>query len=221
MAQIGEIIYNIKNKAGAGEHSNDLILGNRQIEYNLNTLRATSATYNLSGSLSIEGFLQNIPVADLTPSKDYLSSVGIVYKTTGLPTLITAKGFGRLLSMVGSKNSIIKYQKSTPEMCEMDLLRPYVTGVYFMVDDDMYVVSKNRVPLKSVSIRGVFANPRNVLRYNNHPGAEGLEWEYPVPQNFVPKLYQDYINTEFKLDNTTPTDTVTDGEEIKQVSRAQ
>lgn len=213
MALLEEIVYNIKNKAGGGEHSKDLVLGNRQIEFNLNTLRATSAVYNLSGRLSIEGFLQALPVVPLTPTKDYISQLATVYKAEGLPVVVTATGFGRLFSFVGTKNTAIKMQKSTPELFEMDLNRPYVSGVYFTVDSELYIAVKNQEPLSAIHIRAVFADPRAVLKFNNDPKAETLEWEYPIPQNFVTKLYDDYMNSEFRYNKMLPPDTVNDGEE--------
>lgn len=217
MAKIGEIIYNIKSLRDGGEFSKDHKLGNRQLEYIIDIIRAKIATYTEMGKLSLEGYLQELKNVPLTKSADFssLDENVIVFETTTLPDLITADGFGKLFDFVGTRNAYLGFQKTTPQYFNLDLSRTLTHTVYFTQGEKLYIATTKYHNLRSAFIRGVFASPRKVLEFNNDTNATNMEWQYPTPQNFVQQLNSELVQSELQWLNMLPPDDKNDGRDKK------
>lgn len=217
MATIGEVIYNIKSLRDGGEFSKDHKLGNRQLEFIVDTVRAKIAAYSEMGKLSIEGYLQELEGAKLISTNDFRTHTRgvVIMEVANIPDVITADGFGKLFNFVGTRDDFQGFQKTTPAYFSMDLTQPLVHSVYFTANDKLYVATKRHFALREVYVRAVFASPRKVLEFNNDTNANNFEWRYPTPQNFVQQLNAELVKNELMWMNMLPPDDKNDGRDKK------
>ncbi len=108
-------------------------------------------------------------------------------------------------------------QSSSLHTYNLDVENKYVAGVYFVVDNYLYLALKDRTAVKEVYVRGVFADPREVIAANEGENLMlGYDWEYPMPTAMLSQVNSLIISNEYRWLNMLPPDILNDGKDNKQ-----
>ena len=218
MATLNEIIYNIKNLRGGGTETDDSKLTRRQLEFIINHFRAELATQRTNQGKSLEGFIQDLTGEKFIPTKDFRAvgtDVSILKSATTIPIPVVGYS-GFVIPFVGLRDEYYGYQKSTVRTFNLELEHPFIQNTYFVVNNYMYIATKNRSTQREVFIRGVFADPREALRGEGDINLEfGFDWNYPIPEGTISQLNSLIINNEYRWMNMLPADQLNNGRDDK------
>jgi len=205
MATIKEIIYDIKNIVRGGIQSDDEILSDRQIEFQINSLRAqyirqdvnkrrsisdnikqlihcldveqvSGDTCGLSADLKIMRSKQQIPNPIETSHEDLITSIG--------PTGILSIGFHMIPY---NRAPWARNNKYTKRMT-----------FAFLLDNFVYVFGPETEYLKTIKVEGVFQNPREISSYmdaHNNPSYNPDNDEYPLSISMLDLIKQQMLAT--------------------------
>ena len=220
MAMLSQILHNILNLKGGGEESDDSKITKRQLEFILNHFRAQVASQRTVANKALDGFYQELESVKVESTKDYRAynrDVIILKSKTQIPSPITAHANGFVLQFVGFRDDIMSLQTSSLHTYNIDVENKYVTGVYFVVDNYLYLALKDRVTVREVFERGVFADPREVISANKGEDLFlGYDWEYPMPAAMLSQVNALIINNEYRWLNMLPADILNDGKDNRQ-----
>ena len=220
MATLGQILYNILNIKGGGTVSDDSKITKRQLEFIVNHFRAELASQRTNQSKSLDGFYQELTNVKLVSTRDfkaYNKDVIILKSVERLPFPVTCHENGFVLQYVGLRDDVIGFQSSSVHTYNLDIENKYVSRVYFIVDNYLYVALKYNTAIREVFVRGVFADPREVIQL--HTGENllmGYDWEYPIPAAMLSQLNGMVINNEYRWMNMLPPDILNNGRDDKQ-----
>ena len=220
MATLAQIIHNILNIRGGGGESDDSKITKRQLEFIVNHFRAQVASQRTAADKALDGFYQELNSVKLESTRDYRAyntDVVILKSKTQIPSPITAHANGYVLQFVGFRDDIMSLQSSSLHTYNLDVENKYVAGVYFVVDNYLYLALKDRTAVKEVYVRGVFADPREVIAANEGENLMlGYDWEYPMPAAMLSQVNSLIINNEYRWLNMLPPDILNDGKDNKQ-----
>ena len=217
MATIKEIVYDIKNIVRGGIQSDDEILSDRQIEFQINSLRAqyirqdvnkrrsisanvkqlihcldveqvSGDTCGLSADLKIMRSKQQIPNPIETSHEDLITSIG--------PTGILSIGFHMIPYNRAPWAGSNKYTKQMT--CA------------FLLDSFIYVVGPEAELLEKIKVEGVWQDPRDIENYlkdNGAPSYDGETEEYPISTSMLDLIKQQMLASNMQPFIQTPSDT--------------
>lgn len=217
MSKLSEIVYNIKNLSGRGEHTDDQKLGDRQLEFIVDHFRAEIASQRANNNKSIDGFYQELTDLKLVTTKEfkpYNLDVTILKSMTQLPSLVTSHDVGFIIQFVGLRDEFMGFQQSSVHTYNIDLESPYVQSVYFIVGGYLYIATKVSTFIREILVRGIFSNPRDVVELSSDFNIlSGLDWDYPIPGNLIGSLNNMILNNEYKWMHILKPDNINDSKD--------
>ena len=219
MSKLSEIVYNIKNLSGRGEHTDDQKLGDRQLEFIVDHFRAEIASQRANNNKSIDGFYQELTDLKLVATKEfkpYNLDVTILKSKTQLPSLVTSHDVGFIIQFVGLRDEFMGFQQSSVHTYNIDLESPYVQSVYFIVGGYLYIATKVNTFIREILVRGIFSNPRDVVELSSDFNIfNGLDWDYPIPGNLIGSLNNMILNNEYKWMHILKPDNINDSKDAE------
>ena len=219
MSKLSEIVYNIKNLSGRGEHTDDQKLGDRQLEFIVDHFRAEIASQRANNNKSIDGFYQELTDLKLVTTKEfkpYNLDVTILKSNTQLPSLVTSHDVGFIIQFVGLRDEFMGFQQSSVHTYNIDLESPYVQSVYFIVGGYLYIATKVSTFIREILVRGIFSNPRDVVELSSDFNIlSGLDWDYPIPGNLIGSLNNMILNNEYKWMHILKPDNINDSKDAE------
>ena len=219
MSKLSEIVYNIKNLQNKGTHTDDVKLGDRQLEFIINHFRAELAAQRYNTNKSLEGFYQELVDVKLESTKDfrpYRDTVGILKSKIQLPSFATSHLNGNIVNYVGPRDEFLGFQQSSVNYFNLDLENPFILNTFFTVNNYLYVATKEFRTIREVFVRGVISNPRKGIEFNSSSKLMGLDWEYPIPEGLIGQLNNMIINNEYRWMSIVPSDLLNDGKDAEQ-----
>jgi len=216
MATIKEIIYDIKNIIRGGLQSDDEIISDRQVEFQINSLRAqfirqdvnkrrsisdnikqvihalevepvSGTTCGLSSDLVIVRSKEKIPNAIETSHQDLITAVG--------PTGILAVNFHMIPYNRAPWAGTNKYTKKMT--CA------------FILDSFVYIIGPEAERLKKIKVEGVWQDPRDIEVYTKDDGTSSYNAEteeYPLSTSMLDLIKQSMLATNMQPLVQMPTD---------------
>ena len=219
MSKLSEIVYNIKNLSGRGEHTDDQKLGDRQLEFIVDHFRAEIASQRANNNKSIDGFYQELTDLKLVTTKEfkpYNLDVTILKSMAQLPSLVTSHDVGFIIQFVGLRDEFMGFQQSSVHTYNIDLESPYVQSVYFIVGGYLYIATKVSTFIREILVRGIFSNPRDVVELSSDFNIlSGLDWDYPIPGNLIGSLNNMILNNEYKWMHILKPDNINDSKDAE------
>ena len=220
MAMLSQILHNILNLRGGGEEADDSKITKRQLEFIVNHFRAQVASQRTVANKALDGFYQELNSVKVESTKDfraYNTDVIVLKSKEQIPSPVTAHSNGFVLQFVGFRDDIMSLQNSSLHTYNLDIENKYVSGVYFIVNNYLYLALKDRTAVREVYVRGVFADPRKVIYANTGEDLLlGYDWEYPMPEAMLSQVNALVINNEYRWLNMLPPDILNDGKDNKQ-----
>ena len=219
MSRLSEIIYNIKNLQNKGTHTDDVKLGDRQLEFIINHFRAELAAQRYNTNKSLEGFYQELIDVKLEATKDfraYNPDVVLLKSKNSMPSFSTSHFKGGIVNFIGSRDGFMGFQQSEVHCFNIDLENPFVQNTYFIVGNSLYIATKEYKTMREVFARGVLSNPRKAIEFNSGEDLLGLDWEYPIPEGLIGQLNNMIINNEYRWMSIIPSDLINDGKDAEQ-----
>jgi len=216
MATIKEIVYDIKNLIRGGQQSDDEMISDRQIEFQVNSLRAQFIRQDInkrrSVSDNIKQMIHCLDVHQVNGSTCGLDSKLVIMRSkeqipnaieTSHNDLITSIGPTGILS---TNFHVIPYNRA-----------PWVgTNKYtklmtfaFMLDNFIYVTGPDSELLEKVKLEGVFQNPREISNFTNSDGEMSYDPEnhdYPLSTSMLDLIKQSMLATNMQSFVQTLTD---------------
>ena len=216
MATLKEIVYDIKNIIRGGIQSDDEIISDRQIEFQIHSLRAqfirqdvnkrrsisdnikqiihclevepvSGTTCGLSNDLVIVRSKKKIPNAIETSHQDLITAIG--------PTGILAVNFHMIpynrAPWVGSN----KYTKKMT--CA------------FLLDSFVYIIGPEAERLQKIKVEGVWQNPKDIEAYKKDDQTlsyDSEHEEYPLSTSMLDLIKQSMLATNMQPLVQMPTD---------------
>jgi hypothetical protein len=199
---LGEIIYNAKNLLNKGQSTDDFNLSDRQWSFIVNYYRAKLVKQQLQKGKLSDKFKQRT-VIDYNPTTgafDLPSDViedGITYVGT----------HERQFTQVSfNARPFRKYAKVTSNWPR-----------WYRAPKAIRLDNENSRVVKKLRVEGVFENPKLVAECDN-PKC-GLDFEYPLPLNYVDTIVKLIAETELRVLTSIPGDTQNDG--LNQLEQIQ
>ncbi len=199
---LGEIIYNAKNLLNKGQSTDDFNLSDRQWSFIVNYYRAKLVKQQLQKGKLSDKFKQRT-VIDYNPTTgafDLPSDViedGITYVGT----------HERQFTQVSfNARPFRKYAKVTSKWPR-----------WYRAPKAIRLDNENSRVVKKLRVEGVFENPKLVAECDN-PKC-GLDFEYPLPLNYVDTIVKLIAETELRVLTSIPGDTQNDG--LNQLEQIQ
>ena len=216
MATIKEIVYDIKNLVRGGIQSDDEIISDRQIEFQVNSLRAQFIRQDLNKRRTVSDNIKQVihclevePVSGTTCGLS--SDLHIVRSKIKVPNaietahsdLITAIGPTGILSL---NFHVIPYNRAPWAGTNKYTKRMTCA---FLLDSFVYVVGPDAALLNKVKVEGVWQNPRDIENYldsNGHPSYNAEEHDYPLSTSMLDLIKQQMIAVNLQTFVSSPTD---------------
>lgn len=216
MATLKEIVYDIKNIIRGGKQSDDEIISDRQIEFQVHSLRAQFIRQDINKRRSISDNIKQVihclevePVSGTTCGLS--SDLVIVRSKQKIPNaietshqdLITAIGPTGILSV---NFHMIPYNRA-----------PWVgTNKYtkrmtcaFLLDSFVYIVGPEAERLQKIKVEGVWQNPKDIEGYKKDDGSLSYDSEhdeYPLSTSMLDLIKQSMLATNMQPLVQMPTD---------------
>ena len=203
MATIKELVYDIKNIVRGGMQSDDEIISDRQIEFQINTLRAqfirqdinkrrsisdnikqlihcldlekvSANTCGLSSDIKVLRSKQQIPNPIETSHKDLITSIG--------PTGILSLDFHMIPYSRAPWAGNNRYTKKMT--------------FAFLLDNFVYIFGPETEYLEKVKVEGVFQNPREISNFmdsHGNPSYNPEEHDYPLSTSMADLIKQQML----------------------------
>tara|TARA_R110000787_G_scaffold155813_1_gene269592 strand:+ start:1005 stop:1700 length:696 start_codon:yes stop_codon:yes gene_type:complete len=229
MATIKEIVYDIKNIIRGGMQSDDEIISDRQIEFQVNSLRAqfirqdinkkrsvsdnikqlihcmelevvSGTTCGLAHDLKILKSKKQIPNAIETAHSDLITAIG--------PTGILSTNFHMIPYSRAPWAGNNKYTK-----------RMTFT---FLLDNFVYVFGPETAYLEKIKVEGVWQTPRDIEAYVNAEGIPSYDSEtneYPLSISMLDLIKQSMLSQNLQPLIQLPTDTSNNSKSDTQPSQ--
>jgi len=216
MATIKEIVYDLKNMIRGGMQSDDEIISDRQIEFQVNSLRAQFIRQDFNKRRSIsDNIKQLIHCVDLeVVSGDTCGlnkDLSILRSKMQIPNaietshsdLITAVGPTGVLS---TNFHLIPYNRapwagSTKYTKQMTFA--------FVLDNFVYVFGPGTEYLEKIKIEGVWQNPKDIEKYKDSHGNlshDSETDEYPLSISMLDLIKQSMLAQNLQPFMQAPTD---------------
>jgi hypothetical protein len=216
MALIKEIVYDIKNLIRGGIQSDDELISDRQIEFQINSLRAQYIRQDINKRRSISANIkQLIHCMDLeTVSGDTCglsNDINILRSKLQIPNpietshedLITAIGPTGILSL---NFHTIPYNRAP--WAGMNKYTKKMTFA-FILDNFVYVFGPDTKYLEKIKVEGVFQNPREISNFKNADGNLSYDpdvHDYPLSTSMLDLIKSNMMAINMKSFVETLTD---------------
>ena len=200
MATIKEIVFDLKNMIRGGMQSDDEIISDRQIEFQVNSLRAQFIRQDINKRRSISDNIKQIihclEMEQVPASVCGLPGDEIVVRSKGkIPNaietahqdLITAIGPSGVLS---TNFHMIPYNRAP--WARNNRYTKRMTFA-FLLDSFVYVIGPNSNMLETIKVEGVWQNPREISNYldsNGMPAYDVENNEYPLSTSMLDIIKQ-------------------------------
>lgn len=202
-----QIIYNIKNSLNGGDQTDDFKLTDSQFEYIINHFRAKLAAQRLNQGKAYQGFIENLDNIKMVKTDDFRSSVGLtIYRSLNTIPIPINTYKGEALLFVGLLGEYSGYQKTTANNYNIEAYSKYTkyNPKWFYNDGYLYIVCLEYAAAKTITVKGVFENPRDVLATNGIEVED--DYNYPIPMNVLDELDSLIIANELNWINQSPKD---------------
>ena len=216
MATIKEIVYDIKNIVRGGLQSDDEIISDRQIEFQVNSLRAQFIRQDVNKRRSIsDNIKQVIHCLDVEPVSGTtcgLSNDLVIMRSkdkipnaieTSHQDLITAIGPTGILSV---NFHMIPYNRA-PWVGSNKYTKKMTCA--FLLDSFVYVIGPDAEMLKKIKVEGVWQNPKAIESYVKDDGTPSYNSEtedYPLSTSMLDLIKQSMLATNMQPLVQMPTD---------------
>jgi len=200
--KLSQIVYNIKNLLEKGQSSDDFILSDRQWSFVVNYYRAKIIKQNLQKGILSDQFKQRTvltydPMTDsfllpAMPVEDGITYVGTPEK--------------RFVKVPFGATQYTQYARVTSNMPR-----------WYLIPKGIKLQNENTKMLKKLRVEGIFEDPM-VIEECNNPKC-GLDFEYPIPMNYVDLIVKMIAETELSILTALPANTQNDG--LNQLEQVQ
>ena len=203
MATIKELIYDIKNIIRGGIQSDDEIISDRQIEFQINSIRAQFIRQDINKRRSVsDNIKQIIHCLDLEKVSSNTcglsSDIKILRSKMKIPNpietshsdLITAIGPTGVLS---TNFHMIPYNRAP--WAGNNRYTKNMTFA-FLLDNFVYVFGPESLHLEKVKLEGVFQNPREISEFTDSEGNLSYDPElhdYPLSTSMADLIKQQML----------------------------
>jgi hypothetical protein len=203
---LSKIIYDIQNLRNGGIQSDDNKLSDKEVKYLIDTYRATfirqeiGKNYIVDSSIIQELKQVNIVQVNLTNNKFKDCNTFRISTDLTIPAFISAHT-GILATYVGTVDGE-SFQKTTRQKASYDIHLPYTGNEirWYIVNNDIYILSPKNRSLKYISIQGVFENPSDVREFNGEVVPfEYFDYDYPIKANMVDLIKKAVAEMDYKL----------------------
>ena len=217
MATIKEIVYDIKNLMRGGIQSDDELISDRQIEFQINTLRAQFIRQDINKRRSISDNIKQLihclEVEPVPASVCGLNTGELIMRSklkvpnaieTSHSDLITAIGPTGILSV---NFHMIPYNRAP--WARTNKYTKQMTCA-FLLDSFIYIVGPEVELLEKVKVEGVWQDPRdigNYLKDDGTPSYDAEVEEYPISTSMLDLIKQQMIASNMQPFLQTPADT--------------
>jgi len=216
MATIKEIVYDIKNIIRGGIQSDDEVISDRQIEFQVHSLRAqfirqdinkrrsisdnikqvihclkvesvSGTTCGLAGDITIVRSKEKIPNAIETSHQDLITAIG--------PTGILSTNFHMIPYNRAPWAGNNRYTKKMT--------------FAFVLDSFVYVIGPEAERLQKIKVEGVWQNPKDIEEYKKDDGSlsyDSEREEYPLSTSMLDLIKQSMLATNMQPLVQMPTD---------------
>ena len=216
MATIKEIVYDLKNMIRGGMQSDDEIISDRQIEFQVNSLRAQFIRQDINKRRSISDNIKQIihclEVEQVPATTCGLSSDLLIMKSkkqipnaieTSHSDLITAIGPTGILS---TNFHVIPYNRAP--WAGSNKYTKQMTFA-FMLDNFIYIFGPQAAMLEKVKLEGVFQTPREISNFtdsNDNMSYDPETQDYPLSTSMLDLIKQSMLAQNLQTFVQSPTD---------------
>tara|TARA_R110000796_G_scaffold171154_1_gene288172 strand:- start:1942 stop:2637 length:696 start_codon:yes stop_codon:yes gene_type:complete len=216
MATIKEIVYDIKNLIRGGQQSDDEIISDRQIEFQIDSLRAQFIRQDINKRRSVSDNIKqvipalsliSVPAATVGVSMDgnILRSVNKIPNAieTAHSDLITAVGPSGILSV---NFHVIPYSR-VPWAGSNRYTKKMQFA--FILDSYIYVIGPDIEFINFIKVEGVWQNPRDISNYMSGDNALAYDpdiHDYPLSTSMLDMIKQAMLSQNMKPFIETLTD---------------
>ena len=216
MATIKEIVYDIKNLIRGGMQSDDEIISDRQIEFQVDSLRAQFIRQDINKRRSISDNIKQMihcmEVEPVSANTCGLSNGSIIVRSkqkipnaieTSHSDLITAIGPTGLLSL---NFHIIPYNRAAWAGTNKYTKRMTCA---FILDSFIYIVGPDAEMLEKIKVEGVWQSPKDIGSYmkeDGHPSYNAEEEDYPLSTSMLDLIKQSMLAQNLQTFVQSPTD---------------
>jgi len=216
MATIKEIVYDLKNIIRGGLQSDDEMISDRQIEFQVNSLRAQYIRQDVNKRRSISDNIKQVihclevePISGTTCGLS--NDIMIVRSKEKVPNaietshqdLITAIGPTGILS---TNFHMIPYNRAP--WAGNNRYTKRMTFA-FLLDSFVYITGPEAEMLEKIKVEGVWQNPRDIESYKKDDGSPSYDAEmeeYPLSTSMLDLIKQSMIATNLQPLVQMPTD---------------
>lgn len=213
-----EVISNLQNMRRGGKRSQDELIGDEQLGFNIDTYRAKLLAQEFEAGEVVPAIaLQRLEVR-LTKDKLMEDDIGAdcrVY-SADIPKIVET-AWRPLLQGVRVRGLATSVSIVTPVSVRYKLKTPGVTRTMTMAfyqGTKLYVVTQE--PLQGVIVEAVFERPMEVHKYKGLLNEYApYDFEYPISGTMLSTLYDLLTTKELRLMLSTPNDITANGQEDK------
>lgn len=216
MATIKEIVYDIKNLIRGGMQSDDEIISDRQIEFQIDSLRAQFIRQDINKRRSISDNIKQIipalPLISVPAATVGMSMDGNILRSqhkipnaieTAHSDLITAIGPTGLLSV---NFHMIPYNR-----VPWTGMNKYTKQMQFafLLDSFVYVIGPDIEFIERIKVEGVWQSPKDISNYNNANGLPAYDpdiHDYPISTSMLDLIKEKMLALNLKPFIETLTD---------------
>ena len=216
MATIKEIVYDLKNIIRGGLQSDDEMISDRQIEFQVNSLRAQYIRQDVNKRRSISDNIKQVihclevePISGTTCGLS--DDIMIVRSKEKVPNaietshqdLITAIGPTGILS---TNFHMIPYNRAP--WAGNNRYTKRMTFA-FLLDSFIYVTGPEAEMLEKIKVEGVWQNPRDIESYKKDDGSPSYDAEteeYPLSTSMLDLIKQGMLAQNLQPMIQMPTD---------------
>ncbi len=216
MATIKEIVYDLKNIIRGGLQSDDEMISDRQIEFQVNSLRAQFIRQDINKrrtvSDNIKQVIPHMPMEAVPASLAGLNSEGNILRSkikipnpveTSHQDMITAIGPTGIMSL---NFHMIPYNR-----VPWAGVNKYTKRLQFafLLDNFVYVMGPDTNLISHIKVEGVFQDPRDISKYTDSHGNLAYDpdnHEYPLSTSMLDLIKQSTLATNMQPLVQMPTD---------------
>ena len=216
MATIKEIVYDLKNIIRGGLQSDDEMISDRQIEFQINSLRAQYIRQDINKrrtvSDNIKQIIPHLSMEAVPASLAGLNSEGNILRSkfkipnpieTSHQDMITAVGPTGVLSV---NFHLIPYNR-VPWAGTNRYTKKMQFA--FLLDNFVYVMGPDTNLITHIKVEGVFQDPRDISNYTDANGNLAYDpenHEYPLSTSMLDLIKQSTMVTNMQPIVQMPTD---------------
>lgn len=214
MATLNEIIFNIKNIVSRGRQSDDFLLSDRQVAFQVNYYRAKLLKQDLerggnSGGNSATN-IQNLGKVSLIKSdiNNCCNTETCILRTElKIPDVLDSKT-GEFITFVGTIDHLQPFQKTSSQYEIWNKFSQFTSKNprWYILDNYIYIVNPPTTALKYINIQGIFNDPTEAIKFRtcDCPGNElncsdGFDEPYPLDTDKIDIITKLILQTEFNV----------------------